>query len=66
MTGTGDERRKGVEVCRILGWEMHRFLKEELKGLKTDRILILVVPVTSKATLGGCCSPSNFIYYSAR
>ena len=57
---------KGVEVCRISGWEMHRFLKEELKGLKTDSILILVVPVTSKATLGGCCSPSNFIYYSAR
>lgn len=69
MTGTEDESRKGVEVCRIFGWDMYRFLTfimKRLKWLKTDMIIILVVPVTSRATLGGCCSPSNFIYYSAR
>lgn len=69
VTGAGDERRKGIEVCRILGREMYRFrtfIRKRLKGLKTDKILILVVLVTSTATLGGCCSPSNVIYYSER
>ena len=60
MTGTEDESRKGVEVCRILGWDMYRFLtfiRKRLKRLKTDMIIILVVPVTSRMTLGGQPQP---------